>query len=101
MNDNRDERLNLLFAKARTAEARLSVREEGFEGRLLQRIREQRLAASPWYLWAWRSVPIFSAVIVLLLMLSGFQGAGTGAYLSHALTGGDDESALVSYYTGE
>ena len=102
MNDTEtDKRLDLLFARARAAEPGPSLREEGFEGRFMARLREQRSESTPWFLWAWRSVPLFSAVIMLLITLSVTQTAVTGAHLSHALTGGYEESTLVSYYTGE
>ena len=102
MNDNdAGKRLDLLFAQARAAEPGSSIREEGFEGCLMARLREQRSESTPWFLWAWRSVPLFSAVIMLLITLSVAQTAVTGAHLSHALTGGYEEATLVSYYTGE
>jgi hypothetical protein len=102
MNDDEaDDRLNSLFAKARTLDQGPSLREEGFEGRLMARLREQRCQDTPWYLWAWRSVPLFAAVVMVLITVSGAQTSGTGDYLSHALTSGYEEAALVSYYTGE
>jgi hypothetical protein len=102
MNDDEaDDRLNSLFAKARTLDQGPSLREEGFEGRLMARLREQRCQGTPWYLWAWRSVPLFTAVIVVLISVCGSQTAVTGDYLSQALTGGYEEATLVSYYTGE
>ena len=100
-NKEADERLDLLFAKARAADPGPSAREEGFEGRLMAKLREQRGEGTPWYLWAWRSVPLFTAVVLVLITVCGAQTPGTGAYLSHALTGGFEESTLVSYYTGE
>lgn len=96
-----DNRLDLLFAKARAADQRPSAREEGFEGRLMARLQEQRDVGAPWYLWAWRSIPLFTAVVMVLITVCGVQTSGTGAYLSHALTGGYEESTLVRYYTGE
>ena len=102
MNDDEaDDRLNSLFAKARTLDQVPSIREEGFEGRLMTRLREQRSQGTPWYLWAWRSVPLFAGVVMVLITFSGAQTSGTGDYLSQALTGGYEEATLVSYYTGE
>ena len=102
MNDDEaDDRLNLLFAKARAVDLGPSTREEGFERRLMARLREQRSDSTPWYWWAWRSVPLFSAVILVLVTVCGTQTVVTGAHLSHDLTGGYEEATLVSYYTGE
>ena len=102
MNDDEAaDRLNSLFAKARTLDQGPSIREEGFEGRFMARMREQRSEGTPWYLWAWRSVPLFTAVIVMLISVCGSQTAVTDVLLSQALTGGYEEATLVSYYTGE
>jgi hypothetical protein len=102
MNDNEaDDRLNSLFAKARTVDQGPSIREEGFEGRFMARLREQRSEGTPWYLWAWRSVPLFAVVVMVLISVCGTQTTVTGTHLSHALTGGYEEATLVSYYTGE
>ena len=101
MNDTSDDRLKQLFARARGAEQELALREEGFEGRLMARLREEQIEGTPWYLWAWRSVPLFSVVILLLSTLCGIQTSETGSSLFQALTSGYEESTLVSYYTGE
>jgi hypothetical protein len=101
MNDNADDRLKQLFARAREAGQEVSLREEGFEGRLMARLREKRLEITPWYLWAWRSVPLFSALVVVLCTLCSVQTSGAGSPLFQALTSGYEESTLVSYYAGE
>jgi hypothetical protein len=102
MNDDEAaDRLNSLFAKARTLDQGPSIREEGFEGRLMARLREQRSEGPPWYLWAWRSVPLFAVVVKVLISVCGSQTAVTGVHLSQALTGCYEEATLVSYYTGE
>ena len=67
----------------------------------MARLREQRSESTPWYRWAWRSVPLFTAVVIVLITVNGTQTAITGTHLSHALTGGYEESTLVSYYAGE
>jgi hypothetical protein len=102
MNDDEAaDRLKSLFAKARTVDQGPSIREEGFEGRFMARLREQRSENLPWYLWAWRSVPLFAVVVMVLISACGTQTAVTGAHLAHALTSGYEEATLVSYYTGE
>jgi len=102
-NNLSDNRLNLLFAKAREAEQEASVREIGFEGRLMARHREERcLGAAPWYLWAWRSAPLFTVVVITLITVCGVRTSGVDSSLTQALTGGGyEESVLVSYYAGE
>ncbi len=101
MNNLSDDCLDRLLAKARGDLRKDSLREDGFEGRLMTRLRENRRQESPWYLWAWRAVPLLSAMIIMLVTVSGVQNSALGSDLSHALTGGYEESVLVSYYTGE
>ena len=67
----------------------------------MARLREQRSESTPWYLWAWRSVPLFAVVVIVLISVCGAQTTVAGAHLSQALTGGYEEATLVSYYTGE
>ncbi len=101
MIDTYDDRLNRLFTKARSAENDVFIREEAFEMRLMAHLGEQRSEVKPWYVWAWRSAPLFTAVVLVLLTVSGVQSSAMDSCFSHALTGGDEESILVSYYTGE
>ena len=101
MNNSSEDYLDRLFAKAREDIRKDSIREEGFERRLMARVHEKQRQEEPWYLWAWRAVPLFSTMIIMLVTLSGVQSSTMGSDLSPALTGGYEESVLVSYYTGE
>jgi hypothetical protein len=101
MIDTSDDRLNRLFTKARSVENDVFSREDGFEGRFMVRLHEQRSKEKPWFVWAWRSAPLFTAVVLVLMTVSGVQNSAMDSYFSHALTGGYEEFILVSYYTGE
>jgi hypothetical protein len=62
MSDNLDK----LFKSARAAKPDTARAEYGFETRLMARLRNERANEQPWYAFAWRLVPIFAAVVVLL-----------------------------------
>lgn len=62
MNDNLDK----LFKAARADERDTARVQYGFETRLLARLRHERAQEQPWYAFAWRLVPVFAAVVVVL-----------------------------------
>ena len=102
MNDKRDDRLDgeldLLLARARQAPPDISGVERNFETRVMARIREWR---EPWYAWAWRLVPIF---LVLTILLSGWSILLSPVNPSDPVTtlaSGTQEIALLDYLTGE
>jgi hypothetical protein len=101
MNDNTDDRLERLFNAARLADTSPSPREEGFEARLMVRLRERREASLPWYTWAWRFTPVFGVIIVALMVGSGMTYRAAGLDVAHAFTSGYENATLVSYLTGE
>ena len=101
MNDDAEDLLNRLFAAARAAEHEPSLREDGFESRLMARLRERRETELPWYVWAWRSSPVFASVIVALVIGSGITSRNTEMDLSHSLTASYENATIISYLTGE
>ncbi len=66
MNDNMDEKLDSLFAAARSVRADTSAGEEHFETRLMARLRERREGSQPWYFWTWRLAPVFMVIVIIL-----------------------------------
>ena len=95
-----DDQLDKLFSKARTAKPDTSRAEYGFETRLMTRLHADRGQATPWFALAWRLIPLF-AVIVIALGAWNYSGSTAIADLRTALADDPDESALVSYFTGE
>jgi type VI protein secretion system component VasF len=93
--------LKRLFAAARAAEHEPSPREEGFEARLMTRLRQRQETELPWYAWAWRCSPVFAAVVVVLMIGSGITSRNTELDLSHTLNGNYETATIISYLTGE
>ena len=60
--------LDMLFKKAREYEPDLSGVELGFETRILARVRAERdRSAMPMLFdWAWRLLPVFTALVVVM-----------------------------------
>jgi hypothetical protein len=93
-----DEKLDNLFATAREVKPDTTRPEYGFETRLTARLRAERLHAVPWYAFAWKLVPAFTAV-VLALGVWTFIDSNTGD-LQSAITGDHDETSLAAFFTG-
>lgn len=93
-----DEQLSRLFAAAREAAPDTARAEFGFETRLLARLRAERGALVPWFVWTWRLAPLFAA-IVLALGVWEFTSPGD-AFLALSADV-SDETALVEMLTGE
>lgn len=101
MRDNGEERLERLFAAARSDRPDTAAAEERFETRLMARIREQREGRVPWYLFAWRSIPVF-VLIALLLSVAGFStGSFSSTDLFASISGGQEEYLAKSFLAGE
>jgi hypothetical protein len=66
MSVDRESRLDRLLTLARQAGTEASPLEEGFENRLLARIREDRKRKAAWSSWAWRLAPVFFMIVVFL-----------------------------------
>ncbi len=101
MRDEMDTKLDQLFAAARTEQPDTEHLEEHFETRLMARIRERRDIRTPWYLMAWRCVPIFAllAAIIAVVGLTGIQNGS--ADLFAVISSGQDEVLARSFISGE
>ena len=96
-----DEQLDKLFQSARAIQPDTSPAEYGFETRLLAQLRENRARSTPWPILAWKLIPVFACIVVVLGVWT-FTGLSTSSSdLGNAITGDHEESTLVSYLTGE
>ncbi|HEX9080084.1 MAG TPA: hypothetical protein VF795_10875 [Desulfuromonadaceae bacterium] len=96
-----EEKLDRLFADARSRRPDTSARELNFETRLMARIRERREAVTPWYTLVWRMIPAFAVVAtVIAVCTASFQPAGSYDLFA-AITNGHEEYLAQSFLTGE
>jgi hypothetical protein len=80
MKDRNDELLDRLFMTVRSNKPDTAPVEDHFETRLLARIEEERAGEALWPLWAWRLIPWFATIVVLV---------GIGSVLYDPLRSGD------------
>lgn len=93
-----DEQLNKLFAQARHARRDTTRVALGMESRLLARLRAERAAAVPWFVWAWRLAPVFAAVTLAIGVWSYRESDGDDWA---DLAGTATETELVWAWIGE
>jgi hypothetical protein len=100
-NDRDEDGLERLFAAARNAQPYNANQEYGFETRLLAMIKEQRNRKKPFFSWAWRLIPAFIVVVMILTVWS--YSAEEGYLIGlNAITGThNDETMLIAYLTGD
>jgi hypothetical protein len=96
MSDNLDN----LFKAARAAKRDTSRAELGFETRLLARIRAERAQAAPWFAFAWKLLPAFAAIVVVLGVWNYAALNDEPADLRTAIAGNGDESTLTTHFIG-
>lgn len=99
--DRRDVELDRYFALARQETPDISGVERGFETRVMARIRESREEREPWYAWAWRLVPVFLALTLLLAGWSVLYPPVHPVDPVGMLASGSQEVALLDNLTGE
>lgn len=97
----KDDKLERLFAAARKAELYDLKKEDGFESRVMAKVRSKKETGMPFVVWTWRLIPVFVSLVVLLgIWISATDPKGT-TDLS-AVTGiGSEEAMLVASLTGE
>jgi hypothetical protein len=101
MDQNMDDRLDRLFAAARDEPGDTAGAEEFFETRLMARLRERREAQKPWYELAWRCVPAFGMVTVVMVVCSITIGWSAPTDLFAAISAPQEESLSGSFISGE
>jgi hypothetical protein len=95
MAENGERRLDLLFAKSRGAPPDTTRVEEGFEDRVLARIRgtRRRNGEISFGAWSWRLSPLFAAAVIVLFVWTAATlpepVAGTGGDLAAAWEASD------------
>ncbi|MGE5284788.1 MAG: hypothetical protein ACM3OG_07450 [Actinomycetota bacterium] len=99
--DRRDVELDRYFAVAREATPDISGVERGFETRVMARIRESREGREPWHAWAWRLVPVFLALTLLLAGWSVLYPPVHPADPVGMLASESQDVALLDNLTGE
>lgn len=99
--DPEDNKLERLFAAARESESYPSDREVGFETRVMAKIRTEREQERPFFVWAWRFIPVFVSLVILLRI-------GSYAFETHDVTDlsavtkiGNEETMITAFLTGE
>jgi hypothetical protein len=66
MKDEQGKLLDRLFLTARTTKPDTAEVEENFETRLMASIEERRSSRVIWSFWAWRLVPLFSVLVIIV-----------------------------------
>jgi hypothetical protein len=101
MNDNADERLDRLFAAARTVPVDTFALEEHFETRLMARLGERRREGIPWYAVMWRMVPLFAGLVAVIAVYgTNFKPSFSGDLFA-AISSGQEEYLAQNILTGE
>jgi len=99
--DRSDDRLDRLFAAAREAELYDPQREYGFEGRVMAAIRDRREVQMPFFVWAWRLIPFFISIVVLLGIWAGISESPFTTDLGAVAKIGNEEAMMTAFLTGE
>jgi lipopolysaccharide export LptBFGC system permease protein LptF len=101
MNDNIDDKLDKLFAAARSVRPDTGALEDFFETRLVARLREKRENTRLWYSWAWRLVPVFMVTVIILGSVSLIGGGNRSTDIFAAIVNDQEENQLVAYFGGD
>jgi len=99
--DSNDEKLDRLFATARKAKLYKTDMEYGFETRVMAKILAKRECQMPFLLWAWRLIPVFVSIVILLGIWI-YESRYSSMIDLSTITGlGSEETTLVTFLTGE
>jgi hypothetical protein len=100
-NDLNDEKLDRLFGDARKAVHYRKDIEYGFETRVMARIKEEGERRSPFLLWAWRLIPVFASIVVVLGIWIYSTRYSSTADLTTLTRVGNEDTTLVAFLAGE
>ncbi len=100
-NEPADSRLDRLFADARKAGFYNPDIEHGFETRMMARLRAERETRPPFLFWAWRLVPVFTSIVILLGIWTYASESSQWIDLSAVAGIGSEEGMLTAFLTGE
>lgn len=101
MRDDHDERLDALFAAARSEPTDTSALEAHFETRLMARLAESRMLSVPWHQIVWRMLPLFTAIAAIMLICSLTLNPTGSSDPFAAITNGHEEQMASNYLLGE
>jgi hypothetical protein len=101
MCDDNDDKLDKLFAAARSEQRDTEDLQEFFEVRLMARLRERREAQSPWYELAWRCVPAFALITVIVAICSITIVRSAAPDFFAVISSGQEEYLAKSFLSGE
>jgi len=101
MTEYSDESLDRLFAAARSAGVDTANLEEHFETRLMASIRERHEQRNSWFLSAWRMIPVFAVLTVLITVCSITFEETQPDDLFAAITTSHDDLMARSFFSGE
>lgn len=101
MGDSVDERLERLFAAARSGGIDTAPLEEHFETRLMARIAERNSLNQPWYQLAWRMMPGFAVVTLVTAVCSIAFNPSRNSDLFAGITVGKEDRITMSSLVGE
>jgi hypothetical protein len=96
-----EEKLERLFAAARQYAPYEPGSEAGFETRLMAKIRAERKREALFPVWAWRLVPVFFALVILLGIWAYKAGTRDVTDLSAMTKIGNEEAVLTAFLAGE
>lgn len=101
MRDERDKKLDNLFALARHETPDASILEAHFETRLMARLAERKSQAVPWHQLVWRMVPAFAVIAAIMLVFSITMNQARSSDLFAPITNGSEELMASNYLLGE
>jgi hypothetical protein len=101
MGDNTDKNLDSLFAAARADKMDTTALEEHFETRVMARIAEQKASSAPWYMFAWRMIPVCSGIALICAVCWVTFNPMRSNDLFAAITAGQEDHITTSYLLGE
>jgi hypothetical protein len=99
--DPSNDRLDRLFTAARRAEPFKPSGEFGFETRVMAKIQAKREGQAPFHLWAWRLIPVFVSLVILLGIWIYMAESRYETDLSAVTKIGNEEAMLTAFLTGE
>jgi hypothetical protein len=99
--DTDDDKLERLFAAARKAELYRSEMEYGFETRVMAKIRAKNEGRVPYLLWAWRLIPVFISLVILIGIWTYASESSSMIDLNVITRIGNEEAMLTAFLTGE
>jgi len=99
--DRNDDELDRLFTAAREAKLYDPQREYGFESRVMATIRARREDQTPFLVWAWRLIPFFISIVVLLGIWARTSESPFTTDLSAVAKIGNEDAMMTAFLTGE